>query len=166
MGSRRFVVDAATATALFVASSSVHTIRSSAAVSGWFEADIEDGRFKGGSSLSGHLEIPIKGLSSGNPIIDREMRRRAGSGRHLQIVGDIESTLEIEATSATITGTIGFFGESELVEGEIRLLSGPRIAGTGEFDVRWWGFEPPKVLMLRVDPIITVEIDLPLTYRT
>lgn len=165
MGSRRFVVDEATATASFLASSSVHTIRSSAAVSGWFDADIEGGRFGAASSISGHLEIPVEGLSSGNPIIDREMRRRAGSDRHLQIVGDIESTLEIETTCATITGMIDFFGESELVEGEIRLLSGPRIAGIGEFDVRWWGFEPPKFLMLRVDPIVTVEIDLPLSYN-
>ena len=51
---------------------------------------------------------------------------------------------------------------AHLVEGELRLSAGPRLSGVGEFDVRWWGLEPPKLFMMRVDPIVTVEIDLPL----
>jgi hypothetical protein len=162
MSSSRFTVDAATASVLFVARSSVHLIRSSAPASGWFEADIENDRFTGGSALWGHLEVPLVGLSSGNPIVDREMRRRSGSAAHPAIVADIEATLDLEETRATITGTIVFSGGSELVEGEIELLPGPRLVGTGEFDVGWWGVAPPRLLMLRVDPIVTVGIDLPL----
>ena len=62
----------------------------------------------------------------------------------------------------TVTGTIEFFGSEVLVEGELRVVEGPRLVGTGEFDVRWWGLEPPRLMMLRVDPIVTVGIDLPL----
>ena len=61
-----------------------------------------------------------------------------------------------------ITGTISFLDVDVLVEGELNLFPGPRLSGIGEFDVRWWGFEPPRLFMMRVDPIVTVEIDLPL----
>lgn len=162
MGATRFTVDSTTASVLFAASSSLHPIRSTAPASGWFEADIENDRFTQGSVLSGRLEVPLAGLSSGNALVDREMRRRAGSASHPFIIAHIDSTLDLEDTQATITGTIQFSGRSELVEGAIALLPGPRIAGTGEFDVRWWGLEPPRLLVLRVDPIVTVEIDLPL----
>ncbi len=166
MGAHRYVINSAAASVVFAANSSVHPIRSTAAVSGWFEADIDDDQFRPGSLLSGHLEIPLDGVSSGNPIIDREMRRRAGSGAHPVIEGDIETTLSSEGTEATITGTISLSGTAELVEGEVSVLPGPRIVGSGEFDIRWWGIEPPRILMLRVDPIVMVEIDLPLIYGT
>ena len=162
MGATRYTIDSTTASVLFAASSSLHPIRSNAPARGWFEADIENDRFARGSALSGRLEVPLADLSSGNALVDREMRRRAGSATHPLIIADIESTLDLEGTQATIAGTIHFSGRSELVQGTIALLPGPRIAGTGEFDVRWWGFDPPRILVVRVDPIVTVEIDVPL----
>jgi hypothetical protein len=163
MSATRFTVDSTMASVLFTASSSLHPIRSTAPARGWFEADIEHDRFAPGSALSGRLEVPLADLSSGNAVVDREMRRRAGSAAHPFIIADIDSTLDLEDTQANITGTIQFSGRSELVEGTIVLLPGPRIAGTGEFDLRWWDFDPPRILVLRVDPIVRVEIDVPLT---
>jgi hypothetical protein len=48
------------------------------------------------------------------------------------------------------------------VEGTVSLEPEGHLTGIGEFDVRWWNLEPPRVLMLRVEPIVTVEIDLTL----
>lgn len=162
MGRRRWSVDPANASITFVATSSVHPIRTGGTASGWFEAAFDGATFAPEQELCGRLEIPLANLSSGNPLIDREMRRRVDTTTHPLIAAEIESTEDAGGDTAKITGTIHFLGMETLVEGELNLLPGPRLAGVGEFDVRWWGLEPPRLLMLRVDPIITVEIDVAL----
>lgn len=165
MVARRFEIDESAASVVFVASSSVHPIRSVGSVSGWINAVLNGGVLAEDQELAGHLEVPLNGLSSGNPLIDREMKRRVDAGLDSAISARIEETLRVDGNHATITGTIDFLGVSTLVEGEVVILPGPRLVGTGEFDVRWWGLEPPRLLMLRVDPIVTVEIDAPLIER-
>lgn len=165
MVARRFQIDESAASVVFVASSSVHPIRSVGSVSGWINAVLNGGVLAEDQELAGHLEVPLNGLSSGNPLIDREMKRRVDAGLDSAISARIEETLRVDGNHVTITGTIDFLGVSTLVEGEVVILPGPRLVGTGEFDVRWWGLEPPRLLMLRVDPIVTVEIDAPLIER-
>jgi len=162
---RRFEIDQSTASVVFAASSSVHPIRSVGSVSGWIAAVLDGIVFAEDQELGGHLEVPLNGLSSGNPLIDREMKRRVDAGLDSAISARIEETLQVGGNQATITGTIDFLGASTLVEGDVHILPGPRLVGTGEFDVRWWGLEPPRLLILRVDPIVTVEIDAPLIER-
>ena len=161
----RFDIDESTASVAFTATSSLHPIRSVGSLSGWVNATINDGAFAEDQELKGHLEVPIIGLSSGNRLIDREMKRRLDAQLHPGIRASLEETLHIEGNRATIAGTIDFFGTSTLVEGEIAILPGPRLVGSGEFDVRWWGLEPPHLLMVRVEPIVTVEVDAPLVER-
>jgi len=112
--------------------------------------------------LQGRLEIPLAGLSSGNPLVDREMRRRVDTTDRPLIIAEIETTEDTGGDTAKVTGSIRFLDVETLVEGELTLFPGPRLTGVGEFDVRWWGLEPPRLLILRVDPIVTVEIDIPL----
>jgi len=162
MDQERWTIDAATGSVTFVAASSIHPIRTRGNASGWFEGVFDASGFIENSTMRGYLEVPLSGLSSGNPLIDNEMRRRVDTANHPLIVCAIETTEDIDENTATITGTIGFLDVEVLVEGELELLAGPRIVGVGEFDVRWWGLEPPKLFMMRVDPIVTVEIDLPL----
>ena len=162
---KRFDVESSAASITFTASTSVHPIRSRGRVSGWVDACVVDDQFAESQTLRGSLEVPLSGLSSGNPLIDREMKRRVDAVLHPVITATIEETLAIDGNGAPITGTIEFLGASTLVEGDITLLPGPILVGTGEFDVTWWGLEPPRILMLRVDPIVTVEIEAPLTER-
>jgi hypothetical protein len=159
---KRFTIDESAASVVFIASSSVHPIRSVGSMSGWIDAVVSDTILAEGQELGGHLEVPLNGLSSGNPLVDREMKRRVDYGLHPAIIARLEETLRVDGNRATITGTIDFLGASTLVEGEVVILPGPRLVGAGEFDVRWWGLEPPRLLMLQVDPIVTVEIDAPL----
>ena len=162
MGQQRWSIDAEGASITFVATSSVHPIRTRGTASGWLEAAIDDSGFNPGEELRGRLEIPLEGLSSGNPLVDREMKRRVDTTHHPLIIAEIETTEDTGRDTAKITGTIRFLGVETLVEGELNVFPGPRLVGVGEFDVRWWDLEPPRLLMLRVDPIVTVEIDLPL----
>ena len=162
MDQERWTIDATTGSVTFTATSSIHPIRTRGSASGWFEGASDDSGFVANSAMRGHLEVPLSGLSSGNPLIDNEMRRRVDTANHPLIVCAIETTEDTDESTASITGTISFLDVEVLVEGELELLAGPRLSGVGEFDVRWWGLEPPKLFMMRVDPIVTVEIDLPL----
>ncbi|MEA3511023.1 MAG: YceI family protein [Actinomycetota bacterium] len=162
MNQQRWSIDADSASIAFVATSTVHPIHSRGTASGWFEAALEKEEFTPGESLHGRLEIPVGDLSSGNPLVDREMRKRVDTTTHPLIIAEIETTGAVDGNTATITGTIRFLGTEALVEGELIVLPGPRLTGVGEFDVRWWALDPPRMLMLRVDPIVTVQIDLPL----
>lgn len=160
MTSTRWEIDPSDSLVTFRASSSVHPIHAAGVGSGWFQATIDESGFAANTTLNGRFEVPIADLSSGNPLVDREMRRRVDSTAHPRIVAEIETTENTRGDTASVTGTIVFLGVETLVEGELRLLPGPRLTGVGEFDVRWWGLEPPRLFMLRVDPIVTVEIDL------
>lgn len=157
---QRWTIDPNGTSVTFTASSSIHPIRSSGNASGWFEAAFDDAGYAPDHATQGRLEVPIAGLLSGNPLVDREMRRRVDTTAHPLIVAEIETTEETAGNTARISGTIAFLDVETLVQGELSLLPGPRLVGAGEFDVRWWGLEPPRLLMLRVDPIVTVEIDL------
>ena len=160
MDPKRWEIEASASSVTFVATSSIHPIRTKGEASGWIEGGLDDNGFLPNSTLRGRLEVPLSGLLSGNPLVDNEMRRRVDTVSHPFIVCQIETTEDTGESTATITGTISFLDVDVLVEGELNLLSGPRLSGVGEFDVRWWGLEPPKLFMMRVDPIVTVEIDL------
>jgi len=163
---QRWQIDEDASTIVFRASSSVHAIRSLGSASGWIEGAIDDGGLADGDVLLGRLIVPIGELTSGNPLFDREMRRRVDTSNYPNIVADITTVVAVKAGKATITGTVMFLGEAVNVEGDIAVERGPHITGIGEFDIRWWGLETPRMLMFKVDPIVTVEIDLPLTNVT
>ena len=146
-------------TVLIEARSSVHPIRVEAPATGWIE--LPTGLAVG--PASGRIEIPVAELRSGNPLIDRETRRRVDANRHRAIIGDLNEVLEQEQSAATIQGSIEFIGETVDLHGTVEFdLGTDRLAmnGAATFDVRWWGLEPPRLLMLKVDPEVVVSIDL------
>lgn len=147
----------------FRGQSSVHPITVTARPSGWF-AGIVDGAFDAAGSLAGLIEVEVADLASGNPLIDRETRRRIDARRHPRISGRLTKTIEVQAERATVEGVIEFTAETALVEGELHLErsghDGLVVSGAGTFDVRWWGLEPPRLLLLRVEPEVEVFIHL------
>ena len=157
----RLFIDSARSLITFRGRSSVHPITATARPSGWF-VGITEGIFDNTGPLAGHLEVPVADLASGNPLIDRETRRRIDARRHPNITGDLAEGGDVHPTHATVEGNIEFTGETVLVEGDLRLGrngDGDLImSGDGTFDVRWWGMDPPRMLMLRVEPEIEVSI--------
>ena len=148
-------------------SSSIHPIRASASgLSGWLDAVIEDGTFAPGQELAGHVEIDVARLSSGNPLVDRETRRRVDAKRFPLITGDIERTISVAASEVTLEGMIRFRGEAVIVEGSLELAETADnvivLEGRSIFDVRWWELRLPRLGLLRVHPDIEVAVRLTL----
>ena len=164
MVAKRYEIDASRSSVTIVATSSVHDIHADApGPSGWLELSGTPGRFGPKTTLSGRLEVAAGGLKADNPLVEREMKRRIDARRHPVIVGEATGVESASGDEIELTGEITFLGQPREVSGSVSVAAdgdGLRITGSQVLDVRAWGLKPPKLLMLRVHPEVTVTIDL------
>lgn len=144
------------------ATSSIHPIEVEARdVRGYVDIGRADGRPV--LQASGRLELPVADLRSGNPLIDRETRRRLDLRSHPRIVAVLEGCDDDGHGTVHVSGQITVHGVTRPASGALSLDDrdhGIGIRGESSFDVREWHLSPPSLLLLRVDPIITIAIDL------
>jgi hypothetical protein len=131
-------------------------------------AETEAGRFVG-DDITGHVEIAVELLASGNELVDRETRRRIDAKHYPLITGDITAVEAVSNDVADIIGIIGFRGENVQMSGTIGIEeAGDRLVveGAQTLDVRRWGLKPPRLLVIRVHPEIEVAIRLEMVADT
>jgi hypothetical protein len=141
------------------ADSTLHAIHGRAArATGEIDIGV-DGRI-----VEGRLEVEVRDLSWGNPLLDRETRRRIDERTHPSITGTIVADECIGEGVHRSRGTIAFLGATHDVSGELHVEEGAPgtlvVTGEQRFDVRDWGLQPPRLLALKVHPEITVRIRL------
>ena len=151
---------------LIDATSSVHPIKSRTnGLEGYVELDLtSDGSIDVGAGVSGELSLAVERLRSGNPLEDRELRRRIDARRYPTIDGRI---VEVQPTGADgryrVRGEVTFRGATQSHEDEVTFTltddGALKIDGRSTFDIRDFGMQPPRVLMLRVHPEVQVAID-------
>jgi polyisoprenoid-binding protein YceI len=149
------------------AKSSVHPIHSSTeGLEGHVEIEIASG---GSVDLevtpAGELSLPVSRLSSGNRMEDRELQKRIDSRRFPTIKGVIDQVKPSDGDgNYTVSGEITFRGVSRRYEDDmtIRAVDGQTIqlVGRSSFDIRDFGMEPPRILMLKVDPQVAVRVEI------
>jgi len=149
------------------ARSSLHPIHSeSTGLTGFFEAEVlGGGRVNLQVAPAATLELPVELLSSGNAMYDREMRRRVDARRFPTIRGQLTEMKETgRAGRYLVRGDITFMGVTRPYEDEVTLevLDGGRllIEGAHEFDIRDFGMQPPRILMLKVHPEVSVRVSI------
>jgi polyisoprenoid-binding protein YceI len=164
----RFTIDPDRSKVWIRATSSLHPINAeTAGLEGWFEADVLNGR--GGRRIDltvtprARLGLPVAKLSSGNPLYDREMRRRVDARRFPTITGELTAMKEISNGGRYLVGgDLTFRGVTQSYEDEMTLsMPDPHLLhleGERVFDVRDFGMEPPRVLTLRVHPEVRVTV--------
>ena len=145
-------------------SSSVHPVRATATgLTGWVAFAATKRGIAKAPDLQGEIRIEVGRLRSGNPLVDRETRRRIDAKRHPEIVATVTAAERIDTGSLQVTGTIAFRGEVQTVTGEVTVdLAGDEVVvdGSATFDVRDWGLQPPRVALLQVHPEVDVRIHL------
>jgi len=165
----RYRIDPETSRVWIQGTSSVHPIHAEAnGLTGWMSAETEGGRFVG-DDITGHVEIAVDLLASGNELVDRETRRRIDAKHYPLITGDIAAVEAVSNDVADIIGIIGFRGENVQMSGTIGIEeAGDRLVveGAQTLDVRRWGLKPPRLLVIRVHPEIEVAIRLELEADT
>ncbi len=148
------------------ARSSLHPIHSETlGLTGVLDIVLEDGRVEPRAPLRGEISLPVNRLRSGNPLQDRELQRRIDARRHPRIEGTLRSVTVVPGSKGyLVAGDVTFRGvtcaHSDVLEFEELDGGTLHITGGSMFDIREFGMEPPKILLLKVDPEVRIDIDV------
>ena len=142
------------------ARSSLHPIKvETTGVEGFLEVETDpDGQQKTLRPTTGRVEIDTERLKTGNPLYDRELERRLETRKYSRIRGEVR---EITGDSPyRVRGDLSLHGVTRSVDGQValRVLDDRTVEVEGErvFDMRDFGLDPPRILMLRVYPEVKV----------
>jgi polyisoprenoid-binding protein YceI len=113
----------------------------------------------------GKLSLPVDRLSSGNRFEDRELHKRINARRFPTINGVLTNMERVDGGGRyRVSGDLAFRGVSRACQDEmnVQLVDGRtvRLEGQSTFDVRDFGMEPPRILMLRVEPDVVVRVEI------
>jgi polyisoprenoid-binding protein YceI len=149
------------------ARSNVHPIHSATSgLEGFVELQVDDsGAVDLSQSTGGRLSLSVGNLKSGNRTEDREMQKRIDARRYPTIEGTLD---EMVANGAVghyqAKGTITFRGVSRPHEDVLSVTvvdeDTLRLQGSSRFDIREFGMQPPKLLLLKVEPEVDVGIEV------
>lgn len=108
------------------------------------------------------LRLPVESIKSGHGLQDREMYRRLDNRKYPDIgveLTGVESSDDHGHYKARAKITVR--GQTREVDGEVDVIvDGDRLVVEGErsFDMRDFGMEPPRILMLKVEPDVMVRV--------
>jgi polyisoprenoid-binding protein YceI len=144
------------------ARSSLHPIHvDTSGFEGTIDVEIANGRVDLSIAPQAHVEIATERFKTGNLLYDRELERRLEVQRYRRVRADVRRVTAIDDTNRLrVRGEVHFHGATKNVEGEVtvRVVDDRTIEIDGErqFDMRDFGLEPPRILMLRVYPEVRV----------
>ncbi len=149
------------------ARSNVHPIHASTVgLEGFVELAFgPDGSLDLSVTPSGALSLAVSRLSSGRRMEDRELHKRIDAGRYPTIEG-VLGRLEPDGDhgSYRVAGDVTFRGITRHYQERMTIEAvgerGVSLAGSMAFDIRDFDMEPPRVLVLRVEPVVTVRVDI------
>jgi polyisoprenoid-binding protein YceI len=149
------------------ARSNVHPIRSNTdGLEGYVDVELSpDGDLDLSAPVAGKLSLTVDRLKSGNRMEDRELQKRIDARRFPTIEGTLGSIEKSdEAGRYRVNGEITFRGVSRHHE-DMMSISGVddqtiRLEGASSFDIREFGMEPPRILMLKVDPEVDIRVEV------
>ncbi|MGH9064412.1 MAG: YceI family protein [Acidimicrobiales bacterium] len=161
----RFAISPERSSVWIDARSSLHPVHSeSKGLEGFFEAEVQGG---GHLDLTvaprAHLEMPVRLLSSGNALYDREMQRRIEARRFPAITGELSEMKDSGGDGRyAVRGDVTFKGVTRSFEDDMTLSTPDEatlcLEGEHVFDIRDFGMEPPKIMMLKVYPDVSVRV--------
>ena len=126
---------------------------------GYIDAEVRDGRLDVAAPVAAHIELEVERLKTGNSLYDYELERRLEVRRYPLIRGDVRE-VRLDGNTFHVRGDLSFHGKTCAVEGDVtvKVVDETTIVVEGEkvFDIRDFGLEPPKILMLRVYPDVRV----------
>lgn len=149
------------------ARSSLHPIHTRTdGLEGSLEMEVLDGgRVDLSASPTAKLSFPVDRLKSGNPFEDRELKRRIDARHYPTIEGQLVELRESEKDGHYVArGDVTFRGVTKTYEDEMPITAIDdrtlKLEGEHTFDIRDFDMEPPKILMLRVEPDVHVRVEI------
>jgi polyisoprenoid-binding protein YceI len=147
------------------ARSNVHPIHSTSdGLEGWVELSPDGtGGLDPAVTPAGSLRLPVSRLSSGNRLEDRELHKRIDARRFPTIDGVLTAMApDGPAGAFRVSGDLTFRGVTRRCEDRmtVRVVDHRTVelAGSSTFDIRDFGMQPPRILLLRVEPTVEVRV--------
>jgi polyisoprenoid-binding protein YceI len=130
---------------------------------GFIDAEFSDGAIDPTAPAAARIEFPVGRLTSDNGLFKREVQKRIGARRHPSIVGELRTVRALDEPGRyAVTGDLAFRGVTRSVEGEVHVGVSDQetlnVEGQQVFDIRDFGIEPPRLLMLKAYPDVTVRV--------
>ena len=144
------------------ARSSLHPIHlETAGLTGYLEVEVEGSRLKPDAAVSAQVELEAGRLRTGTELYDHELEHRLEIERYPRIQGTVHEVRSLDSGGRyLVRGELSFHGVTRRVSGEVTIrIADDRtieVEGEKEFDMRDYGLDPPRLLMLRVYPEIRV----------
>lgn len=144
---------------------------------GWVTARLCNGLVSVDQPPSGHLELDLQSLSSGNALYDSELQRRVESRRHPTVSVDLRATNRMgEGNCYEALGDVTLRGVTRSLAGPLTVtvqesrrptLAGPEvvdrrmtITGQRTLDLRDFAFDPPAMPMFKLYPDVRLHLHL------
>ncbi len=144
------------------ARSSLHPISlETSGLEGFLEMTIVDGHLDTNAPVSGSVELDASLLKTGNGLYDRELERKLEMRKYPRVRGRVISVKALDTgTTYRVQGELSLRGQTSAVQGDVRMriVDATTVEFQGEqtIDIRNFGLEPPKFLMLKVYPDVKV----------
>jgi polyisoprenoid-binding protein YceI len=149
------------------ARSNLHPIHSATdGLEGYVDLEFDQsGSVSLAATPAGKLSLPVSRLSSGNRMEDRELQKRIDARRFPTIdgvLGHIEPNGK--ESSYKVSGDITFRGVSRPHQDDMQICAiddqTVQLGGSSRFDIREFGMEPPRMLMLKVEPEVEIRVEI------
>jgi polyisoprenoid-binding protein YceI len=149
------------------ARSSLHPIHAETrGLEGWVGFDVtKGGRLDLSVTPGAQVTLAVSKLTSGKALEDRELQRRIDAKRHPTIDGALIAMAETGTVGRyRVRGDVTFRGVTRSYESEMTFAQLDdqtiRLEGRSTFDIRDFGMEPPRILLLRVHPEVDVRVEV------
>jgi polyisoprenoid-binding protein YceI len=145
----------------------VHPIHSTTdGLKGYLDLELStDGDVDLAAPVAGQVSLSVDRLSSGNRLEDRELQRRIDARRFPTIEGVLDKVAPSGQTgSYRVSGDVIFRGVSRQHEDVMHISSVGdqtiQLVGQSTFDIREFGMEPPRMLMMKVEPNVEIRVEI------
>jgi len=133
-------------------------------VTGFVEADFDREALATEPAPKMHVEVPVEQFRSGNALQDREMWKLIDSRRFPTIAADLRSLEQAGAPgSYKAGGDVTLAGRQRRYDGTLTVTrDGEHLKVEGDLvvDIRDFGLQPPRLLMIKVEPQVKVHLRL------
>lgn len=134
------------------------------ALSGFMECELdEQGQPRLDQPYSAELTLPVDAIKSGNGIQDREMRRRFDVGRYPTITAKVTKGEALGSGRYRAVAQLTMHGQTRDVVGEVQLgLNGTTMTIDGQqvINVKEFGIDPPRLIILKVEPDVDIQVHI------
>jgi len=134
-------------------------------LSGVIECEVDDqGRPRLDQPYSAELSLPVDAIKSGNGIQDREMRRRFDVGSYPSITARVTHGEALDGDGRyRAAAQLTMHGQTREISGEVQLnVDGTSMTIDGQqvINVKDFGIDPPRLIILKVEPEVDLRVHI------